>query len=90
MQIFHHTFPQRSEDLAVSNVAFKIDDTVKELSGQVDKMLPSNKELIYNIKRDLIDTITNRTTQTVETQTRRKLTKNMGQFISKQLHATLM
>lgn len=60
----------RSEDLAVSNIALKIDETVKELSGPIDKMLPTNKELIYNIKRDLIDTITNRATQTVETQTR--------------------
>ncbi|CAK1540264.1 unnamed protein product [Leptosia nina] len=59
----------RSEDLAVSNVCVKIDDTVKEMSGSVDKMLPGHKDLMYNIKRDLIDTLTDRPTTSAHTQT---------------------
>lgn len=61
----------RSEDLAVSNIAVKIDDTVKYLSGPIEKMMPNHKELIYNVKRDLIDTVTERATVTTETQTSR-------------------
>ncbi|XP_038208077.1 proteasome inhibitor PI31 subunit isoform X3 [Zerene cesonia] len=59
----------RSEDLAVSNVVVKIEDTVKEMSGPIDKMLPSHKDLMYNVKRDLIDTLTERSTTTIHTQT---------------------
>ncbi|XP_050682029.1 proteasome inhibitor PI31 subunit [Leptidea sinapis] len=59
----------RSEDLAVSNVAVKIDDAVKEMSGPIEKMLPSHKDLMFNVKRDLIDTITERSTTTAHTQT---------------------
>ncbi|CAB3241082.1 unnamed protein product [Arctia plantaginis] len=62
----------RSEDLAVSNIALKIDDTVKETQGSIEKMIPSHMELIYNVKRDLIDTVTERSTATVETQTSRR------------------
>ncbi|XP_063395553.1 proteasome inhibitor PI31 subunit [Cydia fagiglandana] len=59
----------RSEDLAVSNLALKIDDTIKETSGTISKMLPGYKDLMYNVKRDLVDTITERPTTTAETQT---------------------
>ncbi|CAG9135927.1 unnamed protein product [Plutella xylostella] len=45
----------RSEDLAVSNLAVNIEDTVKAMSGSIDKMIPNHKELMFNIKRDLID-----------------------------------
>lgn len=64
---------QRSEDLAVSNIAVKIDDTVKFLTGPIEKMIPNHKELIYNVKRDLIDTVTERTMVTTETQTMRSM-----------------
>lgn len=57
--------------MAVSNIAVKIDDTVKETSGPIDKMMPNHKEFIYNVKRDLIDTVTERPTATTETQTSR-------------------
>ncbi|KAL0850866.1 hypothetical protein ABMA28_006777 [Loxostege sticticalis] len=59
----------RSEDLAVSNIAVKIDDTVKEMMGAIERMLPNYKDLMFNIRRDLIDTITSRATTTAETQT---------------------
>lgn len=59
----------RSEDLAVSNIAFNVDDTVKEMSGPIAKLIPNHKDLIYNVKRDLIDTITTRPTASTETQT---------------------
>lgn len=62
---------QRSEDLAVSNLAVNIEDTVKAMSGSIDKMIPNHKELMFNIKRDLIGSITDRPTATVETQTSR-------------------
>ncbi|KAG7310426.1 hypothetical protein JYU34_003203 [Plutella xylostella] len=61
----------RSEDLAVSNLAVNIEDTVKAMSGSIDKMIPNHKELMFNIKRDLIGSITDRPTATVETQTSR-------------------
>lgn len=64
---------QRSDDLAVSNIAVKIDETVKELKGSIDKLMPSHKDLMYNLKRDLIDTLIERATTTVETQTRSML-----------------
>ncbi|XP_075976299.1 proteasome inhibitor PI31 subunit-like isoform X2 [Anticarsia gemmatalis] len=66
----------RSEDLAVSNIALKIDDTVKEQKGSIDKMIPSHKELIYQVKRDLIDTVTEKSTVTAETQTSRPESSN--------------
>ncbi|CAH3962153.1 unnamed protein product [Pieris brassicae] len=59
----------RSEDLAVSNIAVKIEDTVKEMSGAIEKMLPTHKDLMYNVKRDLLDTLTDRPTTTAHTQT---------------------
>ncbi|KAG6447049.1 proteasome inhibitor PI31 subunit [Manduca sexta] len=60
----------RSEDLAVSNIAVKIEDTVQALNGSIDKMIPGHKEFMYNIKRDLIDTVTEKPTTSSETQTR--------------------
>ncbi|KAJ0182321.1 hypothetical protein K1T71_001690 [Dendrolimus kikuchii] len=59
----------RSEDLVVSNIVVKVDDTVKEMQGSIDKMMPNYKELMFNVKRDLIDTIATRHTSTAETQT---------------------
>ncbi|KAM3967479.1 LOW QUALITY PROTEIN: proteasome inhibitor 31 kDa [Aphomia sociella] len=59
----------RSEDLQVSNIAFNVEDTVKEMSGSIAKIMPNHKDLIYNVKRDLIDTITARATTATETQT---------------------
>ncbi|XP_023952033.2 proteasome inhibitor PI31 subunit isoform X2 [Bicyclus anynana] len=59
----------RSEDLAVSNLAIKIEETVQETMGSIDKLLPGYKELMHNIKRDLIDTIIDRPTTTAQTQT---------------------
>ncbi|XP_045495463.1 proteasome inhibitor PI31 subunit [Colias croceus] len=59
----------RSEDLAVSNVAVKTEDTVKGTSGPIDKMLPNYKDLMFNVKRDLIDTLTERSTISIQTQT---------------------
>lgn len=55
--------------MAVSNIAVKIDDTVKEMMGAIERMLPNYKDLMFNIRRDLIDTITSRATTTAETQT---------------------
>lgn len=72
MFIINNTL-QRSEDLAVSNIAVKIDETVREMKGSIDKLMPSHKDLMFNVKRDLIDTLTERATTTVETQTRSKL-----------------
>ncbi|RVE51136.1 hypothetical protein evm_004279 [Chilo suppressalis] len=74
----------RSEDLAVSNIAVKLEDSVKETSGTIDKMMPNHKELMFNIKRDLIDTITERSTTTAETQTARS-----DQALSQQAGAPL-
>lgn len=59
----------RSEDLAVSNLALKIDDMVKETKGPIDKIMPNYKDLMFNVKRDLIDTVTSKHTNTAETQT---------------------
>ncbi|CAH0727555.1 unnamed protein product, partial [Brenthis ino] len=59
----------RSEDLAVSNIAVKVEDTVNEISGSIEKLLPNYKDLMYNIKRDLIDSITDRPTNSAQTQT---------------------
>ncbi|XP_059051240.1 proteasome inhibitor PI31 subunit [Achroia grisella] len=67
----------RSDDLAVSNIALNIEDTVTEMSGPIDKMMPYHKDLIYNLKRDLIDTITSKPTTTTETQTSRSNTSRI-------------
>lgn len=53
----------------MSNIALKIDESVKEMKGSIDRMLPNHKDLMFNVKRDLIDTITARPTTTAETQT---------------------
>ncbi|XP_045449246.1 proteasome inhibitor PI31 subunit isoform X2 [Melitaea cinxia] len=59
----------RSEDLAVSNIATNIEETVQETSGSIDKMLPNHKDLMHNIKRDLINSITDSLTSSAQTQT---------------------
>lgn len=61
----------RSHDLAVSNIALQIDETVKEMKGNIEKMIPNHMEIIYNVKRDLLDTLIARCTITTETQTSR-------------------
>ncbi|XP_013183925.1 proteasome inhibitor PI31 subunit [Amyelois transitella] len=66
----------RSEDLQVSNIALKTDDTVKEMSGPISKMIPDHKDLMFNIKRDLVDTITSKPTTSTETQTTRVESNN--------------
>lgn len=58
--------------MAVTNVALKIDDTVKDTQGSIEKMIPNYMELMYNVKRDLVDTLTEKSTATVETQTSRR------------------
>ncbi|CAH2241098.1 proteasome inhibitor PI31 subunit [Pararge aegeria] len=59
----------RSVDLAVSNIAVKIEETVNKTSGSIDQLLPGHKEFMHNIKRDLIETIIDRPTSTAQTQT---------------------
>ncbi|XP_049883187.1 proteasome inhibitor PI31 subunit isoform X2 [Pectinophora gossypiella] len=61
----------KCEDLAVSNIALKIDDAVKEVKGSIEKMIPNHKDLMFSIRRDLIDTIVGRIMVTTETQTSR-------------------
>lgn len=60
---------QRSEDLAVTNIGVKIDEILKESNGTIDVMMPNYKDFIFVIKRDLIDSITDKPTATSETQT---------------------
>lgn len=55
--------------MAVSNIATNIEETVQETSGSIDKMLPNHKDLMYNIKRDLINSITDSRTNSAQTQT---------------------
>ncbi|XP_004930028.1 proteasome inhibitor PI31 subunit [Bombyx mandarina] len=59
----------RSEDLAVTNIGVKIDEILKESNGTIDVMMPNYKDFIFVIKRDLIDSITDKPTATSETQT---------------------
>nr|XP_032528657.1 proteasome inhibitor PI31 subunit [Danaus plexippus plexippus] len=59
----------RSEDLAVSNIALKVEESVKDMSGPIDKVIPGYKDLMFNVRRDLIDTITARSTSSAQTQT---------------------
>ncbi|XP_013133113.1 PREDICTED: proteasome inhibitor PI31 subunit [Papilio polytes] len=66
----------RSEDLTVSNLAVNIEDSIHAMNGNIDKLIPNHKDLMYNIKRDLIDTITQRPTTTVQTQTTRDNTND--------------
>lgn len=53
----------------MSNVAVNIEESVSEMKGSIQKMVPNHKTLMFNIKRDLIDSITERPTTTAETQT---------------------
>lgn len=62
---------QKSEDLAVSNVALKVEEAVKDLSGPIEKMIPTHKDIMFSVKRDLIDSVTERAVCTSETQTSR-------------------
>ncbi|XP_072940052.1 proteasome inhibitor PI31 subunit-like [Epargyreus clarus] len=59
----------KTDDLAVTNVALSIEGTVNELSGPIDKLMPNHKEVMYNLIRDLINPITNRSTTSAQTQT---------------------
>ncbi|KAI5645020.1 PI31 proteasome regulator domain-containing protein [Phthorimaea operculella] len=61
----------KASDLAVSNIALKVDDSVKATSGSIEKMIPNHKDVMFSVKRDLIDSVTERTTNTTETQTSR-------------------
>lgn len=62
---------QKSEDLAVSNIALKVEEAVKDLSGPIEKLIPTHKDIMFSIKRDLIDSVTERAVCTSETQTSR-------------------
>lgn len=55
-----------------SNIALNVNDTVQDEVGDIDKMMPNYKELMFNLKRDLIDAVTERSTTTTETQTSSK------------------
>ncbi|CAG4977563.1 unnamed protein product [Parnassius apollo] len=59
----------KSEDLAVSNLAINIEETVKSTSGNIEKLIPNHKDLMFNIKRDLIDVLTEKATTSAQTQT---------------------
>lgn len=43
------------------------------MRGPIEKMIPEYKDLMFNLKRDVIDTLTARHTSTAETQTMSKL-----------------
>ena len=63
---------QRSEDLAVSNIAVNIEDTVCETNGSIEKMLPNYKDFMYHVKRNLIDSVTEKPTSSAQTQTQQR------------------
>lgn len=64
---------QKSEDLAVSNIALKVEEAVKDLSGPIENMIPTHKDIMFSIKRDLVDSVTERAVNTSETQTSRRM-----------------
>ncbi|XP_068626767.1 proteasome inhibitor PI31 subunit-like [Battus philenor] len=68
----------RSDDLAVSNLAVNIEESVKTMSGSIDKLMPDYKDLMFNIKRDLIDIITQTPTASAQTQTTRENQNDRG------------
>lgn len=66
----------RSEDLAVSNIAVNIENTVCETNGSIEKMLPNYKDFMYHVKRDLIDSVTDKPTSSAQTQTQHRSNTN--------------
>lgn len=61
----------KSQDLAVANIAVNVEETVKDMKGSVSQILPNYKELMYNVKRGLIDPVTEMATLSSQTQTSR-------------------
>lgn len=64
-------YKQRSDDLAVSNLAVNVNESVQATNGNIEKLMPNYKDFMFNIKRDLIDTITQKPTTSAQTQTTR-------------------
>ncbi|XP_067008959.1 proteasome inhibitor PI31 subunit [Anabrus simplex] len=59
----------RVSDLSVSNVSFAVDDTVRNLSGPIENLIPSYTDVLYNIQKDLIDPVFSGKKRTATTQT---------------------
>ncbi|XP_026319953.1 proteasome inhibitor PI31 subunit [Hyposmocoma kahamanoa] len=68
----------KSEDLAVSNIALKVEEAVKDLSGPIENMIPTHKDIMFSIKRDLVDSVTERAVNTSETQTSRPTSSSLA------------
>lgn len=81
--LFHF---QRSKDLAVTNIAFNIEDEVKEMSGSVGKMIPNHIELIHKIRTEVVDFFTGKQSKTSQTQTDSKYYTFFYVFFIKSLY----
>ncbi|XP_041972581.1 proteasome inhibitor PI31 subunit [Aricia agestis] len=61
----------RTGDLEVSSVALNMNELVQDTRGSIENLIPTFKDFMYKIKRDLIESLTEKTTNTTETQTTR-------------------
>lgn len=61
---------QRVKSLAVSTVAFNVEETVKATNGPLETLIPSFDEIMKQIKTDLLDPLKiSSSNKEVETQT---------------------
>jgi hypothetical protein len=60
---------QRVSDLSVALIHFNVDDTVKNLKGDIETLVPKYRDIITTIQRDLLDPVVTGTNKETATQT---------------------
>ncbi|EEB20451.1 proteasome inhibitor, putative [Pediculus humanus corporis] len=64
----------RADDLCISSCVFKVEDTVKQIKGNIQISMPDYKNVISILRKDLIEPVFIKTTHSaVETQTTEKI-----------------
>lgn len=60
---------QRVSDLSISIIHFKVEETVKNLKGDIEALVPKYKDVIDAIQKDLLEPVVTGTNKEATTQT---------------------
>jgi proteasome inhibitor subunit 1 (PI31) len=60
---------QRVSDLSISIIHFKVEDTVKNIKGDIETLVPKYKDVIEIIQKDLVEPVVSGTNKEATTQT---------------------
>jgi hypothetical protein len=60
---------QRVSDLSVSIIHFKVEDTVKNLKGGIEELIPNYRDVIETTRKDFLEPVVTGTNKEATTQT---------------------